>query len=83
MTVSLRNDGQAVAAMVVLSLRDRRSGQRVLPTRYSENYLWLLPGETRQVALSWRHSQPIDPQVLVNGYNLPPAVPRPLTRLDR
>ncbi|MGH3422413.1 MAG: hypothetical protein ACRDOD_22805, partial [Streptosporangiaceae bacterium] len=71
LTVSLRNDGHAVAAMVVLSLRDRRSGQRVLPTRYSENYLWLLPGETRDVTLSWRHGRPIVPQVLVNGYNLP------------
>lgn len=57
--------------MVVLSLRDRRSGQRVLPTRYSENYLWLLPGETRDVTLSWRHGRSIVPQVLVNGYNLP------------
>jgi F5/8 type C domain len=44
---------------------------------WAENYLWLLPGETRQVALWWRHSQPIDPQVLVNGYNLPRAVPGP------
>ena len=44
---------------------------------WAENYLWLLPGETRQVALSWRHSQPIDPQVLVNGYNLPRAVQGP------
>ena len=51
--------------MVVLSLRDRRSGQRILPTRYSENYLWLLPGETREITLSWRPGQVIVPQVLV------------------
>jgi hypothetical protein len=76
LTVTLRNDGHAVAAMVVLSLRDRRSGQRVLPTRYSDNYLWLLPGETRDVTLSWRHSRPpFVPEVLVNGYNLPRQVP--------
>jgi hypothetical protein len=76
LTVTLRNNGRAVAAMVVLSLRDQRSGQRVLPTRYSDNYLWLLPGETRDVTLSWRHSrQPVVPQVLVNGYNLPRQVP--------
>ncbi len=72
LTVTLRNEGHAVAAMVVLSLRDRRSGQRVLPARYSDNYLWLLPGETRDVTVSWRPSRPpVDPQVLVNGYNLP------------
>ena len=71
LTVSLRNNGRAVAAMVVLSLRDRHSGQRVLPTQYSENYLWLLPGETREITLSWRPGQVIVPQVLVSGYNVP------------
>ena len=71
LTVTLSNDGHAVAAMVVLSLRDRISGQRVLPARYSENYLWLLPGEARDVTVSWRDSQPVVPLVLVNGYNLP------------
>jgi hypothetical protein len=76
LTVTLRNDGHAVAAMVVLSLRDRRSGQRVLPARYSDNYLWLLPGETRDVTVSWRPGgPPIVPHVLVNGYNLPRQAP--------
>jgi hypothetical protein len=76
LTVTLRNDGHAVAAMVVLSLRDRRSGQRVLPTHYSDNYLWLLPGETRDVTVSWRPSHPpAVPHVLVNGYNLPRQAP--------
>jgi hypothetical protein len=76
LTVSLRNNGRAVAAMVVLSLRDQRSGQRILPTSYSDNYLWLLPGETRDVTLSWRHSRPpVVPQVLVNGYNLAVQAP--------
>jgi hypothetical protein len=72
LTVTVHNEGSAVAAMVVLSLRDRRSGQRILPARYSENYLWLLPGETRDVTLSWRETaQAVVPRVLVNGYNLP------------
>jgi hypothetical protein len=76
LTVTLTNDGHAVAAMVVLSLRDRSSGQRILPTLYSENYLWLLPGETRDVTLSWRASlEHFAPQVLVNGYNLPRQAP--------
>jgi hypothetical protein len=76
LTVTLTNDGQAVAAMVVLSLRDRGTGQRILPTLYSENYLWLLPGETRDVTLSWRASlEHFAPQVLVNGYNLPRQAP--------
>jgi glycosyl hydrolase family 2/Ig-like domain-containing protein/F5/8 type C domain-containing protein len=73
--VTLRNDGDVVAAMVVLSLRDRRSRRRVLPARYSDNYLWLLPGETRDVVVSWGAGQQILPQLLVNGYNLPGQVP--------
>jgi hypothetical protein len=71
LTATLRNDGRAVAAMVVLSLRDRDSGQRILPARYSENYLWLLPGETRDVTVSWPGGRrPAVPGVVVSGYNV-------------
>jgi Ig-like domain-containing protein len=70
-TATLRNNGSAVAAMVVLSLRDRDSGQRILPARYSENYLWLLPGETRDVTVSWRSGrEPAVPEIVVSGYNV-------------
>ncbi|WP_433340059.1 discoidin domain-containing protein [Streptomyces sp. CA-253872] len=51
--VRVGNRGHAVAAMTRLSLREERGGERVLPTLYSDNYLWLLPGETRTVTLSW------------------------------
>ena len=50
--LTVRNAGTAVAPMVRLSLRSHRTKQRVLPARYSENYLWLLPGEQRTVTLS-------------------------------
>jgi hypothetical protein len=50
--VTVRNTGSAVAPMVRLSLRDRHTGDRVLPARYSDNYLWLLPGEERTVTVS-------------------------------
>ncbi|MGW7571796.1 discoidin domain-containing protein [Streptomyces tendae] len=49
---TVRNRGTAVAAMVRLSLMDRE-GARVLPTLYSDNYLWLLPGESRKISVSW------------------------------
>lgn len=73
LSVTVANRGSAVAAMVVLSLRDAESGQRVLPALYSDNYLWLLPGERREITVSWRDSlQPAAPGVLVRGYNVPP-----------
>nr|WP_168720483.1 discoidin domain-containing protein [Streptomyces sp. SAT1]ANO42278.1 glycoside hydrolase [Streptomyces sp. SAT1] len=52
-TATVRNQGGAVAAMVRLSLLDAHGGERVLPTLYGDNYLWLLPGEARTVTLSW------------------------------
>lgn len=53
LTAVVRNQGSAVAAMVRLSLLEEPGGHRVLPTLYSDNYLWLLPGESRTVRLSW------------------------------
>ncbi|PZG18384.1 discoidin domain-containing protein [Nonomuraea aridisoli] len=79
LTAKLRNRGQAVAAMVRLSLLDARTGERVLPTLYSDNYVWLLPGESRAFTLSW----PADalpsgrPVVRVDGYNVPRTEARP------
>ncbi len=42
-TARIHNHGSAVAAMVRLSLLDSRSNDRVLPTLYSDNYLWGRP----------------------------------------
>ncbi|KJK48229.1 glycosyl hydrolase [Lentzea aerocolonigenes] len=51
-TAIVRNTGKTVAAMVRLSLRERNGTDRVLPTLYSDNYFWLLPGEARTVTIS-------------------------------
>ncbi|WP_037908870.1 discoidin domain-containing protein [Actinacidiphila yeochonensis] len=51
-TATVRNEGGAVAAMVRLSLLDEHGG-RVLPALYGDNYLWLLPGESREVEVDW------------------------------
>jgi hypothetical protein len=69
-TVTVRNTGDVVAPMVRLSLRDHRSGDRVLPARYSENYLWLLPGEQRTVTISCPRGElsPGNLEVRAQGY---------------
>nr|WSX74698.1 discoidin domain-containing protein [Streptomyces sp. NBC_00899] len=71
LTATVRNRGAGVAAMVRLSLLDRDTGERVLPTLYGDNYLWLLPGESRTVTLSWpAHALPSGrPELRVEGYN--------------
>ncbi|GII55114.1 hypothetical protein Pth03_35030 [Planotetraspora thailandica] len=51
-TATVANHGHAVAALVRLSVRDDH-GDRILPSRYDDNYFWLLPGETRRIGVSW------------------------------
>ncbi|WP_328463454.1 discoidin domain-containing protein [Streptomyces sp. NBC_00448] len=77
-TATVANRGGAVAAMVRLSLLDDRSGQRVLPTLYGDNYLWLLPGESRTLTLSWPDGALPSgrPALRVDGYNVPRTVAR-------
>ncbi|WP_338704148.1 discoidin domain-containing protein (plasmid) [Streptomyces sp. Q6] len=76
-TATVRNRGSMVAAMVRLSLL-AEDGTRVLPTLYDDNYLWLLPGETRTVRLSWPASALSSgrPRLRVEGYNTPPVTVR-------
>ncbi|MGQ4436291.1 discoidin domain-containing protein [Streptomyces sp. SAS_260] len=75
LTATVRNQGPAVAAMVRLSLKNGATGHRVLPTLYSHNYLWLLPGESETVTLSWptRALTSGRPLLEVEAYNSRPA----------
>ncbi len=66
-TATVRNRGSVVAAMVRLSVLDEE-GARVLPTLYDDNYLWLLPGESRTITLSWPASAlPSNPAEAAGG----------------
>ena len=64
--------------MTRLSLLDGDSGDRILPTLYEDNYLWLLPGETRTLTVSFPDSAiPLgEPELHVEGYNTPPVTAR-------
>ncbi|HEX3792114.1 MAG TPA: discoidin domain-containing protein [Pseudonocardiaceae bacterium] len=68
-TATLRNAGTNVAAMVRLSLRESNGVDRVLPTIYQDNYFWLLPGESRTIAVTPRQAVS-RPRLLVEGYNV-------------
>ncbi|GAA4223885.1 discoidin domain-containing protein [Actinomadura meridiana] len=70
LTVTVHNRGNVVAPMVRLALRHRRSKDRVLPATYSDNYLWLLPGERRRVTISCprQGGHPSDLEVTAQGY---------------
>ncbi|MGH3415804.1 MAG: discoidin domain-containing protein [Actinocrinis sp.] len=73
LTATVTNRGATVAAMVRLALRDGIDAC-VLPARYDDNYFWLLPGESREVAISWPVGAASDstsqhPQVVAQAYN--------------
>lgn len=68
-TATVRNDGHTVAAMIRLSLREKNGTDRVLPTRYGDNYFWLLPGESRTIRVEPRRRVP-NAKLLVEAYNV-------------
>ncbi len=70
-TVTVKNPTQHVAVMAHLQLR-RKSGERVLPVYYSDNYLSLTPGESRTVTIeaATKDLNGEDAQVAVDGWNV-------------
>ncbi len=70
-TVTLRNPTPHIALMVHVQLR-RKSGERVLPVFYSDNYVSLLPNESTAIemhaAVADFHGE--DPLVTVDGWNV-------------
>jgi len=58
--------------MAHLQLRYTSSGDRILPVFPSDNYISLVPGETRAITLTATQGDFITPdaQVLVDGWNV-------------
>ena len=51
-TITLANTGQTPALQAKLTLFDAK-GEQILPAYFSDNYLSLLPGETRRVTVRY------------------------------
>jgi len=63
------NPSQTPALQVRLTLRDAKTGQRILPVYYAENYISLLPGESRDFRIETR--DPVkDAVVDATGWNI-------------
>src|SRR5205085_11517429 len=71
-TVTLRNGTQHIALLTHLQLHQKKSGRRVLPVFYSDNYVSLVPGESCTVSIeaATKDLQGEDPLVEVDGYNV-------------
>ncbi len=70
--VVLRNPSKTIALMSHLQLRKARSGQRVLPVFYSDNYVSLLPGERKTLTVEAAASDLAGdaPLLAVDGWNV-------------
>jgi hypothetical protein len=69
--VTLHNPaGGPVAFFNRLSLLDPATRKRLLPVFYSDNYLSVLPGESRMVVLEYEPHAGTQPLVSVQGWNV-------------
>jgi len=72
-TVKLQNPSFTPAMMIRLTLRDPKTGARILPAYYSDNYFNLLPSEPRIITIETAKPLPGGARVTAHGWNIPPA----------
>jgi Exo-beta-D-glucosaminidase Ig-fold domain/Glycosyl hydrolases family 2/Glycosyl hydrolases family 2, sugar binding domain/Glycosyl hydrolases family 2, TIM barrel domain len=72
LTITLHNPGSQVALMAHLQLRRKNTGDRVLPVFYSDNYVSLVPNETRTITVEAAAAdlKGDTPLVVVDGWNI-------------
>ena len=67
--VSIKNPSAAPALEIRLTLRDGQTGKRVLPVYYEDNYISLLPGESRVIRIN-APNLPKNATVTADGWNI-------------
>ncbi|MGB8990159.1 MAG: glycoside hydrolase family 2 TIM barrel-domain containing protein, partial [Candidatus Sulfotelmatobacter sp.] len=72
LTVTLHNNTNNVALLSHLQLHQKKSGRRVLPVFYSDNYISLVPGEstTLSIEAATKDLQGDEPLIELDGYNV-------------
>jgi hypothetical protein len=75
--VQLENRGASAALANKLTLENAADGTRILPAYLSDNYVSLLPGESRAIEIAYPAKAAVGPAKLeIRGWNLPTmAVP--------
>ena len=75
--VTVRNPGSGLAFQVHLGICDARSGEELLPVFWEDNYISLLPGESR--TLQVQHPSGRAVKLSVTGWNVEPLDVTPET----
>jgi hypothetical protein len=69
--VELRNTGTAASLETKLTLLNAGDDSRILPAYYSDNYISLLPGESREIEIEYPVKSATSPaQLSLRGWNL-------------
>ncbi|HTU35577.1 MAG TPA: LamG-like jellyroll fold domain-containing protein [Candidatus Acidoferrum sp.] len=69
--VELRNAGSDVALQTKLTLLNASDGSRILPAYYSDNYVSLLPGESREIEIEYpSDAAKSAPELGIRGWNV-------------
>jgi hypothetical protein len=70
---TIKNTSNTPAIEVRLTLRDAKTGLRILPAYYDDNYISLLPGESRNFRIEMRAGAPSAVNVTLDGWNITPS----------
>ncbi|HUC85929.1 MAG TPA: glycoside hydrolase family 2 TIM barrel-domain containing protein, partial [Candidatus Acidoferrales bacterium] len=70
--VRVDNPAKTPVLALALTLRDAKTGQRILPAYYSDDYFSLLPGESREIQIE-SPGITSDATVTVDGWNVEPS----------
>ena len=70
--ITLSNPTKNIAVMAHVQLRNQRSGERILPAFYSDNYVSLVPGESKTITIDAEQRDLIaePPLIAVDGWNV-------------
>ncbi len=70
-SITITNNGNVPAVMLRLNLKGD-DGEQILPVIYSDNYLHLMPGESRTIDIEWKNedARGCKPIVEINGTNV-------------
>ena len=81
MVITVENPTHSLAFAVELRLAKAKGGDDVLPALWQDNYFALMPGEKREITVSYRGSDAgSHPMVEVRGWNVDSAWVRPSVR---
>jgi Fe-S cluster assembly scaffold protein SufB len=69
---TVSNKSTVPALMIRLNVLNPKSGKQILPVIYSDNYLSLMPGESKSINISVKNEDSFghEPTVVVSGFNL-------------